>query len=117
LARHYWRAPATYPEVVTYRAGASATGNLSPRLPLRAGDPSLFGLAPCGVCHALIITEQAVRSYRTFSPLPGRSRAVYSLWHFPSIALNGNRPDVIRHTTLRSSDFPPPVHAAWLLPA
>ena len=32
--------------------------------------PSLFGLAPCGVCHALCITAQAVRSYRTFSPLP-----------------------------------------------
>ena len=33
--------------------------------------PSLFGLAPCGVCHAPRITERAVRSYRTFSPLPG----------------------------------------------
>ncbi len=32
--------------------------------------PSLFGLAPCGVCHAPRITERAVRSYRTFSPLP-----------------------------------------------
>src|SRR5262249_44822033 len=32
--------------------------------------PSLFGLAPCGVCHAPSITARAVRSYRTFSPLP-----------------------------------------------
>jgi hypothetical protein len=32
--------------------------------------PSLFGLAPCGVCHAPCITARAVRSYRTFSPLP-----------------------------------------------
>ena len=32
--------------------------------------PPLFGLAPCGVCHAPRITERAVRSYRTFSPLP-----------------------------------------------
>ena len=31
---------------------------------------SLFGLAPCGVCHAPTITGRAVRSYRTFSPLP-----------------------------------------------
>jgi hypothetical protein len=34
------------------------------------GIPSLFGLAPCGVCHASSITARAVRSYRTFSPLP-----------------------------------------------
>ena len=32
--------------------------------------PSLFGLAPCGVCPARRITAPAVRSYRTFSPLP-----------------------------------------------
>ena len=33
-------------------------------------NPSLFGLAPCGVCPARRITAAAVRSYRTFSPLP-----------------------------------------------
>jgi hypothetical protein len=33
-------------------------------------NPSLFGLAPCGVCPARRITVAAVRSYRTFSPLP-----------------------------------------------
>jgi hypothetical protein len=37
---------------------------------LLSGIPSLFGLAPCGVCHASSITARAVRSYRTFSPLP-----------------------------------------------
>ncbi len=31
---------------------------------------SLFGLAPGGVCHAVPVTGNAVRSYRTFSPLP-----------------------------------------------
>jgi len=36
--------------------------------------PSLFGLAPCGVCPARRITVAAVRSYRTFSPLPRRRR-------------------------------------------
>jgi len=35
----------------------------------QAGTPSLFGLAPCGVYPALNIAAQAVRSYRTFSPL------------------------------------------------
>ena len=34
------------------------------------GAPSLFGLAPCGVCPARCITAAAVRSYHTFSPLP-----------------------------------------------
>src|SRR5260370_30282609 len=34
------------------------------------GNPSLFGLAPCGVCPARRITAAAVRSYRTFLPLP-----------------------------------------------
>jgi len=32
--------------------------------------PSLFGLAPCGVYPACGVTVAAVRSYRTFSPLP-----------------------------------------------
>src|SRR5579864_5829136 len=36
------------------------------------GTSFLFGLAPCGVCHARAITGTAVRSYRTFSPLPRR---------------------------------------------
>ena len=90
--------------------------------------PSLFGLAPCGVYPASVITAGAVRSYRTFSPLPlrgaafwtspsgvpgrppegGVAEAVYSLWHWPSTGLDARVPDVIRHTALRSSDFPLP---------
>jgi len=84
---------------------------------------SLFGLAPCGVYLACCIAAAAVRSYRTFSPLPRRgfrsrrlgatksqsqSGAVCFLWHFPSAALERDLPDVIRHTALRSSDFPLP---------
>jgi hypothetical protein len=37
-----------------------------------------------------------------------RRRAVCFLWHWPSVGLEANVPDVIRHTALRSSDFPPP---------
>ena len=37
---------------------------------LRRRLPSLFGLAPCGVYPASCLTAGAVRSYRTFSPLP-----------------------------------------------
>jgi hypothetical protein len=40
-----------------------------PREGLRR-SPCLFGLAPCGVYIAATVTRRAVRSYRTFSPLP-----------------------------------------------
>jgi hypothetical protein len=74
------------------------------------GTSSLFGLAPCVVCPARCITAAAVRSYRTFSPLPRvvKRKAVCSLWHFPSNGLEPALPDVIRHTALWSSDFPLP---------
>jgi hypothetical protein len=29
------------------------------------------------------VASHAVRSYRTISPLPRESEAVYFLWHFP----------------------------------
>jgi len=56
------------------------TGNSSADLRLL---PSLFGLAPGGVCHAAAVTSRAVRSYRTLSPLPWQVMAVCSLWHCP----------------------------------
>jgi len=103
--------------------------------------PSLFGLAPCGVYPAPGVTAGAVRSYRTISPLPRRWRfrngehtrqagatrvlrfqggppergvaeAVSFLWHWPSTGFEARVPDVIRHTALRSSDFPPPANRA-----
>ena len=65
-ATHYCEALATYPEV----------GRAEPaRVPAEAGTPSLFGLAPCGVCPARRITAAAVRPYRTFSPLPASENA------------------------------------------
>jgi hypothetical protein len=43
-----------------------------------------------------------------FHPYPGVAvEAVCFLWHFPSSGLESTLPDVIRHTALRSSDFPP----------
>src|SRR5208282_3318458 len=84
------------------------------------GNPSLFGLAPCGVCPARRITAAAVRSYRTFSPLPepcgpGGMFSVALSVERPAYKSAGVLPDVIRHTALRSSDFPPvsrpPQHA------
>ena len=40
--------------------------------------PSLFGLAPGGVCPAACVAAGAVRSYRTFSPLPLRRSSAYA---------------------------------------
>jgi hypothetical protein len=40
--------------------------------------PSLFGLAPGGVCPAACVAAGAVRSYRTFSPLPLRPSSAYA---------------------------------------
>src|ERR1700723_854073 len=57
---------------------------------LAPGLPLLLGLAPGGVFPAVVIADNAVRSYRTISPLPPMlsqrelmSSAVYFLWHFP----------------------------------
>ena len=41
-------------------------------------------------------------------PLTRIAEAVCFLWHWPSTSLKARVPDVIRHTALRSSDFPPP---------
>ena len=38
--------------------------------------------------------------------------AVCFLWHFPSTGIEPGFPDVIRHTALRSSDFPPVLRRA-----
>src|SRR6202035_425686 len=77
--------------------------------------PSLFGLAPGVVCHAVSVAGPAVRSYRTFSPLlppPYSSpasgvgwggEAVRSLWHCPW----GRPRRVLSGTVYRwSPDFP-----------
>jgi len=67
----------------------------------------LFGLAPGGVCPAVRVTTNAVRSYRTFSPLPTRHLKM-SVGGIFSVALSvdSRRPDVIWHPALWSPDFP-----------
>ena|GEM_PF-24841 len=110
------------------------------RRAFRRAHPSLFGLAPCGVYRATAVTVCAVGSYPTFSPLPRQGLAIqaYALRAGPgcppqrgsrgglfSVALavyepsQARIPDVIRHTALWSSDFPPPrvVTLARLPPA
>ncbi len=63
------------------------------RLRTCARVQSLFGLAPGGVCHAVAVAGDAVRSYRTLSPLPapkGRRSALCGT--FPGVAPAGRYP-------------------------
>ena len=68
--------------------------------PLAQAASSLFGFAPGGACHAVPVAGSAVRSYRTFSPLPCRkSRSSPAQGGSISVALSlgSPPPDVIRH--------------------
>jgi hypothetical protein len=73
--------------------------------------PSLFGLSPGGVCRAGSVTESAVRSCRTVSPLPAGSRpkATPNIGGLFSVALSlASRPVAVdNHPDLWSPDFPP----------
>ena len=83
--------PAVYPK-------ASDGPSLIPE-----GIAFLFDLAPCGVFRAAAVASSAVRSYRTFSPLPHqRQGGVFSV----ALSVGSPLPRVMRRTALRSSDFP-----------
>ena len=75
----------------------------------RAAPPPLFGLAPRGVYHAGRITPPAVRSYRTFSPLPAaladRRRYIFC-GTFRRNPFQRFPPAVNRHAALWRPDFP-----------
>ncbi len=69
---------------------------------------------PCSVwglpCHATHAARGALLPHLfTLTAIPLGPAAVCFLWHWPSPGLEARRPDVIRHTTLRSPDFPLPV--------
>ena len=74
-----------------------ATILLGPSLPAGSSDQPgviaratrpLCGLASGGVCRALLVTEEAVRFYRTVSPLPTLRPAVCFLLHCPASYLD-----------------------------
>ena len=75
---------------------------------LARDPPPLFGLAPGGVCRAVGVAVDAVRSYRTLSPLPCEDLprpAVCFLWHCPW----GRPRRPLAGTVFPwSPDFPPP---------
>src|SRR5678816_258812 len=74
---------------VTIPLGPSLPADSSdqPGVIARATRP-LSGLASGGVCRALSVTGEAVRSYRTISPLPISRWAVCFLWHCPASHLD-----------------------------
>jgi len=52
----------------------------------------LFGLAPSGVYLAKLVTKLAVRSYRTFSPLPAKDGRYIFCATFLQVTLTGSYP-------------------------
>jgi len=84
----------------TRTAGSGHRSRKSPPACAGSGSaPSLFGLAPGGVCHAACVAAAAVRSYRTVSPLPsprsqnvGWGRRSRLCGTFPRLAPAGRYP-------------------------
>ena len=62
-----------------------------------APAPFLFGLAPGGVCRAVSVAGNAVRSYRTVSPLPRLNATRRGGLFSVALSLGFPPPDVIRH--------------------
>ena len=103
-ATHYCGAQATYPEVVARRAGT---------LPAEAEIPPYLVLLRVGFALPAALLRRRCALTAPFHPyLSLAARAVCFLWHFPSNRLEPAVPDVIRHTALRSSDFPPVLRRA-----
>jgi len=65
-------------------------------------DPYLV-LLRVGFTIATPVTSRAVRSYRTFSPLPGKPGGFLSA----ALSVGSHPPGVTWHSDLRSPDFPP----------
>ena len=57
--------------------------------------------------HLFTLTPPFLSNFAGGAKAGRNGGAVYFLWHFPSAGLDASCPDVIRHTALRSSDFPP----------
>ena len=96
-------------------------GSLTPRAETHHGRyrPGSFPIWSCSVwglpCPAHYCAGGALLPH-LFTLIP-QSGTVCFLWHFPSNVLEHALPDVIRHTALRSSDFPPSFRAAWVYPS
>ena len=85
------------------------------------GVPPYLVLLRVGFALPAALLRRRCALTAPFHPYPAHSRedlgiiavlarmsgAVSFLWHFPSNGFESTLPDVIRHTALRSSDFPP----------
>src|SRR5208337_452877 len=72
-----------------------------------SGLPPYLVLLRVGFALPIALLRRRCAPTAPFHPYPDvAARAVYFLWHFPSNELELVLPDVIRHTALRSSDFP-----------
>jgi hypothetical protein len=120
-----------------FGAGQAPCASLAPdsRFPpylvlLRVGftlTPALTGASGALLPHHFTLTPartgrpgEPVGPFREAPPvskdMEGVAEAVSFLWHWPSVSLEAHVPDVIRHTALRSSDFPPPTNLAYAKP-
>jgi len=73
----------------------------------RSGLFLLLGLAPGGVYPASLVTQTAVRSYRTISPLPRPLATAIGGFFSVALSRSSRTVDVIHHRALGSPDFPP----------
>ena len=109
-AAHHCSALATYPKV--RRTGPARVRGRSRVL------PSYLVLLRVGFALPAALLRRRCALTAPFHPYPGvAAGAVCFLWHFPSSGLESTLPDVIRHTALRSSDFPPPLTRSLGYPA
>ena len=98
-AAHHCAALATYPKVG--RTGPARVRDRS------RGLPPYLVLLRVGFAMPAALLSRRCALTAPFHPYLGvAAAAVCFLWHFPSIRLEPDIPDVIRHTALRSSDFP-----------
>ena len=86
--------------------GCGAPSRHAPRANPRL--PPYLVLLRVGFALPVALLRQRCALTAPFHPYLGvAAGAVCFLWHFPSTGLEPGLPDVIRHTALRSSDFPP----------
>jgi len=100
---------------VARRLKRPTRGPRGPRVTATAVCPPIC-LAPDGVYPAAAVTGDAVRSYRTISPLPpdlaARVGGIFSV----ALSVGSRLPGVTWHPVLRSPDFPRPRRAATIWP-
>ena len=104
-ATHYCAAQATYPKV--WRAEPARARPKA--FAADAGLPPYLVLLRVGFAMPAPLLERRCALTAPFHPYPDvAAKAVCFLWHLPSTGFETSFPDVIRHTALRSSDFPLP---------